>query len=664
MKKILLTKIFVPRWIIFSVDMTVIGFSFSLSYLIVKFFLLNEFAKSQFFFCTALYCLAAGIVFYTMRIHTGLIRYSNIHDVLRIFMSLFFTNIAYGIVALFLIDSIFGVSLIELIKTLFINFFIASSLLIFLRTAIKGTYFYLKRISTQNIERVLIYGTDLTSILIKQTLESGNSKLNIVGFIDFDPKKANTYIQQIKVYPVSSLRKLHEKTGIDKVIMPNDLLSKKEMQRVIDQCLELSVRVYTVPPSDQWIYGKLCLTQITDLKIEDLLQRDQIKVDNKKILEELGNKRILITGAAGSIGSEIARQVMKYNPACVLLCDQAESSLHELQLEMEEKFDKQKIRTFLGSIQNYKRMSLLFHQFKPEIVFHAAAYKHVPMMEYHPTEAVLTNIAGTKNLADIAVLEGVEKFVMISTDKAVNPTNVMGTSKRIAEKYVQSLSNDIQENEKAFKTKFITTRFGNVLESNGSVIPRFYKQIQNGGPVTVTDPEITRYFMTIPEAVQLVLEACTMGHGGEIFVFDMGEPVRIVDLANKMIRLAGLIPNRDVKIEFTGLRPGEKLYEEVLSESEKTIPTYHDKIRIAKVSETSYPSISHDVLELIASCDHNNAFQLVRKMKQMIPEFSSKNSFYELTDGNMTKDKSNKTAFTEGKVISMEPRDESFTLSS
>lgn len=655
MKKVLLSKIFVPRWIIFTVDMTVVCFSFSLSYLIARFFLLNEMAKSEFFFYAGLYILTAGAVFFTMRIHTGLIRYSNIHDILRIFISLFFANMVYGAISLLLFQTVYRIHFTELMKILFINFFIASSLLILLRTAIKGIYFYLKQASASNLDRILIYGTDLTSLLIKQTLESGRGKLHIMGFVDTDQKKVNTYIQQVKVYHVTSLRKLHLRTRIDKMIIPNDLLSSKQMQQLIDQCLELSIRVYTIPPSDQWIYGKLCLTQIKDLKIEDLLQRDQIKVNNEKICGELSNKRILITGAAGSIGSEIARQVMQYGPAFVILCDQAESSLHELQLEMEEKFGNQKIKSFLGSIQNFQRMSLLFHEFRPEIVFHAAAYKHVPMMEYHPSEAVLTNIAGTKVLADMAIECEVEKFVMISTDKAVNPTNVMGTSKRIAEKYVQSLNNDIYEHSKIFKTRFITTRFGNVLGSNGSVIPRFYKQIQNGGPVTVTDPEITRFFMTIPEAVQLVLEACTMGHGGEIFVFDMGEPVKIVDLAQKMIRLAGLIPNRDIKIEYTGLRPGEKLYEEVLSEAEKTIPTYHEKIRIAKVAEASHEEIAQDIVDLISCCDQNNDYELVHKMKRMIPEFLSKNSFYEIEEGTGTKERFLRSSvIAEGRIIAME----------
>lgn len=644
MKKILLNKIVVPRWLIFFVDMNIIGFSFSLSYFVVKYFLLDEVTKSEFIFYSISYTLVAGTVFFFMKIHTGLIRYSNIHDMLRIFIALFITSMIYPLSVLLLLGFMYSISSMDLAKILFINFFIASSLLILLRTGIKGMYLFVTQISSSNIDKVLIYGTDPTSILIKQTLESSRyARLKIIGFIDANPNKVNAYIQQIKVYPIAALQKLHEKSKIDKLIMPNNLLTSKEMQPIIDQCLELSIRVFTVPPSDQWIYGKLCFTQIKDLKIEDLLQRDPIVVNSAGIFNELTNKRILITGGAGSIGAEIARQVMRYDPACVVLCDQAESSLHEFQLEMEELYGEQKVKTFLGSIQNHERMTLLFKQHRPQIIFHAAAYKHVPMMEHHPVEAVLTNVLGTKNLADMAILYEAEKFVMISTDKAVNPTNVMGTSKRIAEKYVQSL-NDTLETDKEqkfwnFKTKFITTRFGNVLGSNGSVIPRFYKQIENGGPVTVTDPEITRFFMTIPEAVQLVLEACTMGHGGEIFVFDMGNPVKIVDLAKKMIRLNGLVPEKDIKIEFTGLRPGEKLYEEVLSESEKTIGTYHDKIRIAKVPRASYFEMLKDILDLIASCEQNDAYLVVKKMKQMIPEFLSKNSAYEVLDVAPVKEK-------------------------
>jgi FlaA1/EpsC-like NDP-sugar epimerase len=451
----------------------------------------------------------------------------------------------------------------------------------------------------------------------------------------------------VKVYPVSALEKLKFKSRVDQLIITSEKLLSKENQYVIDRCLELSIKVFTVPTCDQWIYGKLSLTQIKDLRIEDLLQREPIVINNDKISSELQGKRVLVTGGAGSIGQEIVQQVMQYKPSTLIICDQAETALHEMQLELEEKFPDQDIKIYIANIQNHDRMKALFKQFMPEIIFHAAAYKHVPMMEHHPTEAVLTNVLGTKNLADMAILFGAEKFVMISTDKAVNPTNVMGTTKRIAEMYVQSLHHVQQagavrgdrgkeiayrgENG-GFKTKFITTRFGNVLGSNGSVIPRFYKQIQSGGPVTVTHPDITRYFMTIPEAVQLVLEACTMGHGGEIFLFDMGKPVRIVELAEKMIKLAGLVPGKDIKISYTGLRPGEKLYEELLNDTEKTIPTHNEKIRISKVGQCSYFDILNQILELIACCDDGDTYAVVRKMKKIIPEFLSKNSKYEILD--------------------------------
>ena len=332
------------------------------------------------------------------------------------------------------------------------------------------------------------------------------------------------------------------------------------------------------------------------------------------------------------------RQVLTYDPEMVILCDQAESALYEIQLEMEERFPNADIKIFIGNIRNYKRLQIIFNECRPQIIFHAAAYKHVPMMERHPSEAIFTNVMGSKIVADLAVLYKAEKFVMISTDKAVNPTNVMGASKRIAEIYVQSRNTSVENvdatsiNESNSRTKFITTRFGNVLGSNGSVIPRFRDQIIKGGPVTVTDKEITRYFMTIPEAVQLVLEAGTMGEGGEIFIFDMGKPVKINDLAINMIKLAGLVPNKDIKIVYTGLRPGEKLYEELLNEKEQTIPTHHEKIKIAKVRTCSYGQILADIQELITICELDDHSMLVKKMKEIVPEFKSKNSEFEKLD--------------------------------
>ncbi|HSB94499.1 MAG TPA: nucleoside-diphosphate sugar epimerase/dehydratase, partial [Flavitalea sp.] len=599
-----------------------------------------------------LYAIVALAVFYGMGIHTGLIRYSNTHDMFRIFSAVSVISISYPVVTYLVAFKVYSIDSLNITGVLLVNFFIASSLLIMLRTGVKGLYYYMQRITTNSKVRVLIYGSDNNAILVKKALQS-SSKDNfvIVGFIDSDKNKVNSYIEQIRVYHFKDLQKLKEKRNVERLILMNEQLGSAEKQSVIEKCLTTGVKVLTVPPSEQWIYGRLSLKQIQDLKIEDLLQRDPIVINNSQISGQLTGRRILITGAAGSIGSEIVRQVLSFRPEMVILCDQSESALHEIQLEMEEKFPKATIKTFIGSIREINRMQIPFTEYKPQMVFHAAAYKHVPMMEHHPSEAILTNVLGTKNMADLAVFHHVEKFVMISTDKAVNPTNVMGSSKRIAEMYVQSLNNatdlmladtmldlvptngkHVIGNMRSTRTKFITTRFGNVLDSNGSVIPRFRGQIQKGGPVTVTHPDITRYFMTIPEAVQLVLEAGTMGNGGEIFIFDMGSPVRITDLALKMIKLAGLTPGKDIEIIYTGLRPGEKLYEELLNEAETTIPTHHEKIKIAKVRPCSFEEISSDIeeLELLAKQDDN--YLLVGKMKAIVPEFLSKNSLYEELD--------------------------------
>ncbi len=364
-----------------------------------------------------------------------------------------------------------------------------------------------------------------------------------------------------------------------------------------------------------------------------MLEREPIKINDDHILSQTKGKRILVTGAAGSIGSEIATQLGRYEPQMIILCDQAESPLHNLQLDLQDEFPNQVYHTYIADVRSTKRMQSLFDTFKPHYVYHAAAYKHVPMMENHPLEAVQTNVMGTKNLADLAVEFQVEKFVFVSTDKAVNPTNIMGATKRIAEIYVQSLNNHLENTLGAsVHTKFITTRFGNVLGSNGSVIPRFRDQIQKGGPVTVTHPEITRYFMTIPEACRLVLEAGTMGQGGEIFVFDMGKSVKIVELAKKMIRLSGFKPNEDIEIKFTGLRPGEKLYEELLNDLENTLPTHHEKIMIAKVRENNYDRVGMKIGELQQRLATQNKNEVVYQMKIIVPEFKSKNSIYEQLD--------------------------------
>ena len=381
-----------------------------------------------------------------------------------------------------------------------------------------------------------------------------------------------------------------------------------------------------MPPVAKWINGELSFNQIKTIHIEELLEREPIQLNNASINQQLNHKTILITGAAGSIGAELARQCAKFNPKLLVLLDQAESPLHELNLEFAEQHTCP-FEVVIGDVRNADRMRNVFNTFKPQLVFHAAAYKHVPMMENNPSESILTNILGTKVVADLAVEFGVEKLVMVSTDKAVNPTNVMGASKRIAEIYTQSLS-------KTSSTKFITTRFGNVLGSNGSVIPRFKKQIETGGPITITHPDITRFFMTIPEACQLVLEAGCMGQGGEIFVFDMGKPVKIIDLARKMIKLSGLKENTDIKITFTGLRPGEKLYEELLSSTENALPTHHQQILIGKVREYKFSVVTQFINELILLFNTQDNVKIVTKMKEIVPEFVSNNSVFQTLDKN------------------------------
>ena len=382
-----------------------------------------------------------------------------------------------------------------------------------------------------------------------------------------------------------------------------------------------NTKVLNVPPVTNWINGELSFKQIKKVQIEELLEREPIQLDKEDIQLQLTGKVILVTGAAGSIGSEIVRQLIRFHPKNIILLDQAESPLYDMEMELHDKYKLQPYEIVMGDIRNKERMENVFRTFHPQIVFHSAAYKHVPMMENNPSESILTNVLGTKTIADLSVEYKVEKFVMVSTDKAVNPTNVMGASKRIAEIYTQSLN-------KTSATKFITTRFGNVLGSSGSVIPRFRQQIESGGPVTITDPEITRYFMTIPEACQLVLEAGTMGKGGEIFIFDMGDSVKIYDLAVKMIKLSGLVLDKDIRIVYTGLRPGEKLYEELLADHENTLPTHHNQILIAKVKEYDFDSVSNSINDLITLFDKQDNNSIVKKMKELVPEYKSNNSIY------------------------------------
>ncbi|WP_018479658.1 polysaccharide biosynthesis protein [Pontibacter roseus] len=628
-----------PKWIILIIDQVITTWSFALSFFIIRQFDFEHILRGHFLVYVGIYFLVSVTVFYLMRIHTGLIRYSSTDDIYRIFTAVLIASLTYAALVGLWVEPEFSIDSVNIYVVLLINFFICSSVLIMMRIGAKALFYFIKRGTTGEKETVLIYGADSFAILVKQALEvSSVGRFTIAGFVDDNPNKIDKNIQQKRVYHINDIEKLQKKLHIDKLVILSEELKSDARKSAIEKCVELGIKVVTVPPTDQWMSGYLRMNQIQDLRIEDLLQRPPIVIENDKISADLAGKRILITGGAGSIGSEIVRQVLTYNPEMVIICDQAESPLHELQLEMEEEFPGANLKLCIGDIQNFNRMYALFKEYSPQMVYHAAAYKHVPMMENNPSEAIMTNVLGTKNLADLSMTFDVEKFVMVSTDKAVNPTNIMGASKRIAEIYIQSLNNINAEGKQQersqrpqHQTRFITTRFGNVLGSNGSVIPRFRAQIEKGGPITVTHPDITRYFMTIPEAVQLVLEAGTMGSGGEIFIFDMGQPVKIVDLAKKMIKLAGLTP-QDIEIVFSGLRPGEKLYEELLNQEELTIPTHHEKIKVSKVREYTYNKVVANINELLTLNKDGDETDVVRKMKNIVPEFKSKNSRFEELD--------------------------------
>jgi FlaA1/EpsC-like NDP-sugar epimerase len=474
-------------------------------------------------------------------------------------------------------------------------------------------------------ESVIIYGAGVSGLITKRTLEKDTRNNQIAAaFIDDNEKLQGTRIEGVKVYSAQQLSKLQSELNAKTLIVAIQVPDVEKMQKVIDEAIALKLTIQKVPNPKSWINGVFSPRQLKKIKIEDLLGRETIVLKNNQLSLEISTGTILVSGAAGSIGSGLVQQIAPFNPRNIILLDQAESPLFDLQFELNQHFSNLRFEVVVGDICNQERMHKLFQTYKPNIVFHAAAYKHVPMMELNPAEAVHTNVQGTKILADLSIEFGIKKFIMISTDKAVNPTNVMGASKRIAEMYVQKL-NDQKT------TQFITTRFGNVLGSNGSVIPLFQKQIENGGPVTVTDERITRYFMTIPEACQLVLEAATMGKGGEIFVFEMGNSIKIAELAKKMIQLSGLEIGKDIELKFTGLRPGEKLYEELLANEENTIPTHHQKILIAKTRVESDEQMKN-IQKLVDLCILQDNTAIVKQMKYIVPEFISNNSEFQKLD--------------------------------
>lgn len=614
---------YTPRWIIFIIDVCISLFAISVSCLVLYNFRFDA-TVLELLERVVFIVLGVRILSFIMgRTYSGIVRYTGTEDVLRIFYVL-----TAGELVLLLLNAaffIFNSSFYIPLGFLLIEYMVLMCVMTVSRLFVKLTFS--QYLDAEKVKKnVIICGSDEYGMMAKHALDNAvDASYNILAFIDMNDKKAGKVLEGVKIYKTATLPYLLKRYKVDKVVIAKKLLAQDKKRKLIETCLKFSVNVLEVPQFESWINGELNIKHIRSIKIEDLLDRGVIELDENILRKQILNKVILVTGAAGSIGSEMVRQLTHFKPSNIILFDQAESPLYDIQLELSEKFRFNDFSIEIGDVRDYKRMEGVFLKYKPDIVYHAAAYKHVPMMEMHPIEGVKTNIMGTKNVADLAVKYGCDRFVMVSTDKAVNPTNVMGASKRIAEIYIQSLNRKV-------KTSFITTRFGNVLGSNGSVIPRFTRQIEDGGPVTVTHPDITRFFMTIPEACQLVMQAGALGEGGEIFVFDMGESVKIVDLARKMIKLSGFEVGKDIHIVFTGLRPGEKLYEEVLNAKENTLPTPHKRIKRAKVREYDYDEIKSVISELIATVNVGDTFEIVKRMKCMVPEFKSKNSIYEEID--------------------------------
>ncbi len=622
-----LLKTNTPRWVIILLDLLMSLAALFFAYLI-RFDLKtdleviqtewNILSKSLW-----LFVLVKFVVFYSFKIHKGVVRHTSTEDLKRIMFATFLSSLAFAILG-YIRYVFFDEYFLFPNSVLLVEFLASSVLIVGSRFLVKLIYHETTK-SREIKDRVLIYGAGISGLITKRTIEKdGRSDQAIIGFIDDDKKLSGNRLEGKTIYHSSKLEKLIREEGVTKLIIAIQHPDKNNQNIIADFCIENNITVQKVPSTKSWINGEFSLKQISKIDINQLLGRKPIFLDEKRIGSELKGKIILVTGAAGSIGSGMVRQISKYYPAKLILLDQAESPSYDLQNELLSENNNLDFEVVIGDIRNYERMKNVFQTYTPNYVFHAAAYKHVPLMENNPSEALLTNIQGTKNLVDLSLSMDVLKFVMISTDKAVNPTNVMGASKRIAEIYAQN-ANSIGS------TKFVTTRFGNVLGSNGSVIPLFQRQIDQGGPITVTDERVTRFFMTIPEACQLVLEAGTMGDGGEIFVFDMGESVKIIDLAKKMIRLSGLELGKDIQIKITGLRPGEKLYEELLAKEENTLATHHPQILKAKIREENDSRIN-DISDLVAMFGDQNNINIVTKMKSIVPEFISNNSTFEKLD--------------------------------
>ena len=624
---------YINRWVILLIDLFLSVFSTVTSLALISYILDCDYSNQTVFSVFLASVCCSLVSFFICQTYKGIIRHSAFTETGRIAMASSLKG-ATILPTLFLITDVFTFRgfLLGSIIDFFLTFFILTIFRVFLITAYT---FVVSSMTSRSKDKIFIFGYDKSyPSLLNEAFLRENSSYQVEGFLRFGTR-ISMRIGNYKVYFISDqaeFNRLMNRYNIKAILFTDYKVVKEESERLVRFCEKKKIRMLLLPSVDELRGGKIQLHSLPEVRVEDLLGREEIRINMTEIANSLKGKVVLVTGAAGSIGSELCRQLCRFGLKQLVLFDSAETPMHNIRLELEEKFPDVEFVPVMGDVRMIHRVENVYQRFHPQIVFHAAAYKHVPLMEENPCEAVHTNVYGTRNVADMAVKYGVEKFVMVSTDKAVNPTNVMGASKRLAEMYVQSLSVAISKGRYPGKTRFITTRFGNVLGSNGSVIPRFREQLAKGGPLTVTHPDIIRYFMTIPEACRLVLEAAFMGKGNEIFVFDMGTPVKIADLARRMIELAGLVPGKDIEIKYTGLRPGEKLYEELLATKENTLPTENEKIFRAQVREYDYEDICTVITPLIDRAVRVDKMGTVRMMKGIVPEFKSKNSVYEALD--------------------------------
>ena len=638
-----LSSSYFSSWLILAIDTVVSVFSTFVAYLLIRgLFPHPVFTVWYGVWLLAGSCVLSVITFILFRTFRSVIRHTTLREVWKLGAAVLLKDaLMFGYVLMRPQNS--APSMAAIAMGFLLDVLVTLFLLLGLRLGMIAIYDLLKLKSARrnSCQRVLVYGTGDKAVALVTRLQN-SPHYRVIGFLTYGKLLRNHTIADCPVYyfeDEDSIEYLRDRVDIDAILFATNDDAQDEQDRLIKYCTEKSVKILIAPPIDEVIGGKIMKQSIREIKIEDLLGRSEIKISMEEIVANFRGKTILVTGAAGSIGSELCRQLATFGIRELILYDNGETPMHNLRLELEERYPELKFIPVIGDVRIPARLDFVFRTYHPQVVFHAAAYKHVPLMEENPCEAVLVNVAGTRNVADKCIEYDAEKMVMISTDKAVNPTNVMGCTKRLAEIYVQSLGLSIEQGHTQGKTRFVTTRFGNVLGSNGSVIPRFREQIAKGGPVTVTHPDITRFFMTIPEACRLVMEAATMSTGNQIFVFDMGESVKIAHLARRMIELAGFEPDKDIKIEYTGLRPGEKLYEEVLSNKENTEPTLHDQIRIAKVREYDYREACEVAEELEALSRKVEIPDMVRLMKKTVPEFKSKNSRFEVYDKVYDKEK-------------------------